>query len=549
MDTALTDSRAAHRAQEWTTRFWPRSLRWRLQLWLAVLLVTVLAAIILTAYELARGNRLRQIDADIEARLTSLSLNVREFYRDGLPPPRMDQGPDGPRGPTRAPGPDGPRGPRPFDGPLPDGRARPSPEPGSPFRPPPWAGGPEPPFGPPPTTRFRVSPETGALFGAEAGYYFTVWARDGTAVDRSANVPSDVPQPGRADRDTLPHFRTRGTWREAIHCSGLGDCALAGRSLDADLAALSTLRWSLLGAGALVLALGLGVCWAITTVAIRPIGDISATAARISGGDLSGRVRVADTDTELGGLAAVLNTTFARLEAAFARQSQFTADAAHELRTPLAVIISEAQTALSRDRSAGEYRETVAGCLETAQQMRQLTETLLALARADEGDAAARRELVDLSPLVERAVARLHHSARRRDITIRSELQPAAAFTTAERLEQVVTNLLMNAVDYNRPGGTVTLATRSDNGTAVFTIADTGVGMAAEHLPHIFERFYRIDKSRSRVDGHAGLGLAICKTIVDAEHGSIVVRSSEGVGTTFEVRLAGYPPEVPPAGD
>ena len=121
----------------------------------------------------------------------------------------------------------GPRGPRGFDGPPPD-RVLPPPDQASPFRPPPWAGGPAQPFGPPPTSTFRVSSATAALFGPEAGYYFTVWSRDGTAVDRSANVPSDVPPPAPADRDTLPHFRTRGTLREAIHCSGLGDCALAG---------------------------------------------------------------------------------------------------------------------------------------------------------------------------------------------------------------------------------------------------------------------------------------------------------------------------------
>ena len=230
----------------------------------------------------------------------------------------------------------------------------------------------------------RVTRDRSTLWRRGRLLLHRVVARRRTVVDRSANVPADVPPPGASDRDTLPHFRTRGTWREAIHCSGLGDCALAGRVLDADLAALNTLRWSLLGAGGLVLALGLGVCWAITTIAIRPIDQISAAAERISKGDLSERVPVADTDTELGGLAAVLNTTFSRLEAAFERQLQFTADAAHELRTPLAVIISETQTALARERSAGEYRETVAGCLETAQQMRQLTETLLALARVDE---------------------------------------------------------------------------------------------------------------------------------------------------------------------
>ena len=144
------------------------------------------------------------------------------------------------------------------------------------------------------------------------------------------------------------------------------------------------------------------------------------------------------------------------------------------------------------------------------------------------------------------AATRFHETARLRDVTIHSQLPPTSAFTTPERLEQVINNLLSNAIDYNRPGGTVTLSTRNDGEDAVFTIADTGVGISDEHLPHIFDRFYRVDKSRSRVDGHAGLGLAICKTIVDGERGRITVQSAEGVGTTFEVWLPREPREAHP---
>jgi two-component system, OmpR family, sensor kinase len=179
----------------------------------------------------------------------------------------------------------------------------------------------------------------------------------------------------------------------------LGDCVLAGRVITADLAAMQRFAGWLVAAGGAVLALGLWGGWLLATRAIRPVEVISATASRISEGNLSERISVADTDNELGHLAGVLNSTFARLEAAFAQQKQFTADASHELRTPLTVLISEAQTALARDRSAAEYRETVEACLDTAQQMRRLAESLLQLARFDAGQERMERNTIDLAEM------------------------------------------------------------------------------------------------------------------------------------------------------
>src|SRR5213592_1019500 len=200
----------------------------------------------------------------------------------------------------------------------------------------------------------------------------------------------DVPLPARLSGDTLTHTRMRDALREAFHYTELGDCVLAGRNITSDLNAMGRFRWWLFAAGGTVLALGLGGGWWLSTRAIRPVEEISAAASRISAGNLSERIRAVDPGNELGRLVGVLNSTFARLEAAFAQQKQFTADASHELRTPLAVIISEAQTALSRERSAAEYRESVETCLDSAQQMRRLTESLLQLARLDAGQDQAK---------------------------------------------------------------------------------------------------------------------------------------------------------------
>ena len=385
---------------------------------------------------------------------------------------------------------------------------------------------------------FKVSPEISSLFDESRtnGFYFAVWSRDGALIKSSSNAPPKVPVPGRID-DTRIQARMRDDFREAFHFTEMGDCVLAGRSIAADLQSMGRYTWWLLAAGTAVLALGLGGGWWLTTTAIRPVEQISAAASRISAGNLSERISGADADNEIGRLAGVLNSTFARLEAAFAQQKQFTADASHELRTPLAVIISEAQTTLARERSAADYRETVETCLDAAQQMRRLTQSLLDLARVDSGQAETERVPLDLAEQATLSVERLQPLAAQHGIKIDCDLAPASTIVNADRLDQVLTNLMTNAIHYNRPNGEIRVGTLSDNGSAVLVIADTGQGIATEDIPHIFERFYRADKSRSRAEGRCGLGLAICKAIVDAEGGSIEVDSQPGVGSTFTVRF------------
>jgi heavy metal sensor kinase len=351
-----------------------------------------------------------------------------------------------------------------------------------------------------------------------------------------------LPRPDTTAPDSGPYFRTRGFYREAYDFNREGRSVLIGRSIAAELEAMRGFALVLAGAGIAVLALGLGGGWLIASRAMRPLKDISATASRISGGNLSERINVADTENELGLLAGVLNSTFARLEAAFDQQKQFTADASHELRTPIAVLVSETQTALARPRTAGEYRETIEACLDTAQQMRRLTESLLELARFDAGQERIQREPVDLAELARASVELVRPLAADGGVQIHCALAPTEVSVDAIRMGQVITNLLTNAIRYNKPGGEVRLSSRVEPGSAILVIADTGQGIAAEDLPHIFERFYRADKARSAAQGRTGLGLAICKAIVDAHSGSIEVASQPGAGTIFTVRLPTAPP-------
>jgi two-component system, OmpR family, sensor kinase len=490
------------------------SIRWRLQLWLAFLLVCVLSGFGVTVYQLQRITQLSQLDEELNRRVAALNLAVR-----GGPPSE----------PGRRP---------PFDGGTgvrDDGRKRPPPPHGRPGGPPAddWAGA----RGGPREVAF--SSDTASLFADERpdAFYFAVWSREGSVLRRSTNAPADLPLPAREGRDSSLHFRVRDKLREAYQFTELGDYVLTGRSLTADWQAQRHLGWMLLVAGSVVLALGLGGGWWLATRAIRPVEDISAAASRISAGNLSERIVASEPDNELGRLAGVLNNTFARLEAAFTQQKQFTADASHELRTPISVIISEAQTTLARGRTSAEYRDTIEANLAAAQQMRQLTENLLALARLDAKHESLKREKFDIAQKVRECIERIRPLSRERGIQIHCDLPPTECRGDRDRLGQVITNLLTNAIHYNHDGGEVRLATRAENDSVILTVSDTGIGIAAEDLPHIFGRFYRVDKSRSHSEGRSGLGLAISKAIVESHGGSIAVHSEFGIGTTLTVRL------------
>ncbi len=293
----------------------------------------------------------------------------------------------------------------------------------------------------------------------------------------------------------------------------------------------------LTGAGGIILLLGLAGGWWLVGRALRPIDGISSAAVKISAGDLSQRINVAETESELGQLAAVLNATFARLETAFAQQQQFTADAAHELRTPVSVMLTQTQTALNRERSATGYRETVEACQRSAQRMRRLIESLLELARLDAGQETMKRLRFNLAGTVNECAEQLKPVANQRSIKVLTELAPVEITGDAERLAQVVANLLTNAIQYNPPGGEVRVTLEAQTGLAVLTVSDTGPGISAGDLPHVFERFYRGDKSRTTANGSAGLGLSISKAIIKAHGGTIEVSSRENAGAAFIVRL------------
>jgi heavy metal sensor kinase len=286
-----------------------------------------------------------------------------------------------------------------------------------------------------------------------------------------------------------------------------------------------------------VIVSGLTIGWWLASRSLRPIADIGRAAQEIAAGDLSKRINALETESELGHLIAVLNSTFDRLETAFAQQQQFTSDAAHELRTPVAAILTQVQSALNRERTPEEYRETLAACQRAAQRMKRLIESLLQLARFDSGQETLQRLPCDLAAIARDAVDLVRPLAEDRGVTIETQLAQAECAGDPERLNQVVANLLTNAVTYNKAGGRVQVTCHQTGSSVELTVGDTGEGIPSEDQPHVFKRFHRADKARSGAAGNSGLGLAICKSIVSAHGGTLTFTSERGQGTTFTLRL------------
>lgn len=273
--------------------------------------------------------------------------------------------------------------------------------------------------------------------------------------------------------------------------------------------------------------------------ALSPVDEITTTARSISIQNLTNRLTVAKTGDELERLSNTLNEMLTRLDASVRRMTQFTADASHELRAPLALIRTTAELTLRKERSPGDYREAFRQVLAESERTSELVDSLLLLARADSGTEALALMPIDLSQSVSGAAEQGQTLAEQKSVRLHTEIpsEPIPVKGDPEAIRRVFLILIDNAVKYTGANGVVTVSLRKSNGIATGTVTDSGIGIAQEDLPHVFDRFWRADKVRSREMGGAGLGLSIAKWIVEGHHGQIQVASSPGKGASFTVHL------------
>ncbi len=466
------------------------TLRWRIQLWHGLLLATVVAGCCYAMWKADSAQRLQNARSELRAQVITV---VRS-----MPPPRP-----------------------PGSGPPPDARTGTRTE----------------------RMTARLNGYSEAITEADSSkqLYYVVWHERDQTISKSQYTPEGIQCP-EVDRDSDAGTMERTTSEaiEAFFITPTLDCFLVGRSLQPLREADRTTAIRLAAIGAAVIVCGLLVGWWITGQALRPIGEIAETARHIAQGDLSDRIPEHKGGSEIDQLSGVLNETFDKLESAFEQQQQFTADAAHELRTPISVILTQAQTALNREREPAFYQEVLGACVNAARRLQRLSENLLQLSAFDnKSSASAPRERCDLAAIIEVAADQLQPLAAKRRIAICNEAAETIVQADRDAIEQVAVNLLANAVQYSDDDQSVTIRCGRDaDEVAYLTVLDRGAGIAEAELPHLFDRFYRAEYSRDRHRGGAGLGLAICQQIADNHGATLEVESQVGEGSQFTLRFA-----------
>jgi heavy metal sensor kinase len=387
------------------------------------------------------------------------------------------------------------------------------------------------------------------LYSPEAnGRFIRVTRADGEVV-----YTSGAPKDAQFDPAQVPPL-PRGAVEVARGVRlGAGTLFIAARTASGadgtryrvEVGAPGTLTEAALGQVMILLAVGLPVAVAVAVGggfvlvrrALDPVARIAAKAEAITQHNLSERLPVVRTGDELERLSVSLNHMISRLEEAIQGSKQFVADASHELRTPLTVMRGELESLAQDGQLRSETREALGSVLEEVDRLAEIVEGLFALSRLDAGEAHAEWVRFDLAELAATTADQMSLLAEDKHVSVACD---TGGGVTVEgdraRLKQVVVNLLDNAIKYTPSGGRVALSVRREGDYAVLDITDTGVGIPADALPHVFKRFFRVDGSRSREQGGAGLGLSIVKSICTAHGAVIEVSSAPGRGSTFRIK-------------
>jgi heavy metal sensor kinase len=272
--------------------------------------------------------------------------------------------------------------------------------------------------------------------------------------------------------------------------------------------------------------------------ALAPVVRIAQSAEQITLHSLNERLPLTKTGDELERLSLALNRMIARLSEALEQNHRFLADASHELRTPLAALRGEMESVVEQIRGLPELRDRAGSALEEVDRLAKIVDALFAISRLDAGEAQQEWARFDLAPLAASTTEQMSLLAEDKGVSVSCKAQGEVSVDgDRARIKQVVVNLLDNAIKYTPEGGSINLEVVAREDKAVIEVADTGIGIPASALPHIFERFFRVDKARSRDAGGAGLGLAIVKSICLAHGGQVSVESNEGQGSCFKVEL------------
>jgi heavy metal sensor kinase len=379
------------------------------------------------------------------------------------------------------------------------------------------------------------------------GKYLQILDQDGNWLYRSKRMidqglrpaaPGDLPAQG-----TIVEFH-QGTryvmaLAYAIRTNGRAYSVQTGIALNKSMVLLSAFGAQLLLLTPAVLVLAAIGGHFMSRKALAPVAAIARETRRINDSNLDVRLPIAETRDEISHLSETLNQMLARVESGVRSIRDFTANAAHELRTPLALIRAEVEVALSKPRAAEEYREACEQVQMETVRMTGLIDSLLLLARADAGMEALRFELLDANKITlqvgEKWKTAMHLAFL--DFTVETAPEPLLVKSDINGLQRLLTILLDNAVRYTQPGGSVYLRVGRQDDRVVFAVQDTGIGVAPEHQPRIFDRFYRVDRTRGSTSRGSGLGLALAKWIAEKHGTSLSLRSTVGKGSTFEFGL------------
>lgn len=313
-----------------------------------------------------------------------------------------------------------------------------------------------------------------------------------------------------------------------------------GVSLASVAETLKQLRGAFFAFGPLVLVLLGAGGWLLVGWALSPVARMTRAVRKINAESLSQRLPLGHGQDEISQLAETFNDMLARLEDSFRKIKQFSGDASHELRTPLTIIRGETEVALRWAKDPEEMRSALQSNLEEIDRMGRIIDDLLTLAKSEAGEMPLEMKVFSLSDLVQQLYlqGRILGEAKQMDVSLQLDVAEEIRIRGDElRLRQMFLNLITNAIKYTPDRGKVVISMALDEGRAVVTVRDSGIGIPAEHLPHIFSRFYRIDKARNREDGGTGLGLAIVKWIVEVHDGKIRVTSNPDQGSIFTVFL------------